>query len=104
MQENMITIARCETCKKSGTLSFQSEKYWCSWCQNWTNIILEKLKDIRIDLDDDKPTLKPVNFKKDFRGTLLIEYSTRNRKELVEKLEKLLQVFPVENYKKIMLD
>jgi len=48
MPEYVVTLIRCGQCGRDGTLTLQGDRFWCSWCGDWTNVETREVADARV--------------------------------------------------------
>src|SRR5262245_48260938 len=64
MNENKITIIKCKECNKSSDIIYHNNKFWCSNCNNWSDIELISIKDKIIIEPDGEIKFKDANVEK----------------------------------------
>jgi hypothetical protein len=40
MADHVVTVIRCGTCRREGTLKAEGDRFWCSWCGDWASVEL----------------------------------------------------------------
>lgn len=58
MAEDSVTIVRCLKCSYSGHLSLVGGRFWCAWCNDWSEIEAEQLQDRVVDRSGLRPELR----------------------------------------------
>jgi hypothetical protein len=60
MAEPTVTVVFCRSCRHSERLTLTDGRFWCAWCQRWTEIDAESVLNTRVALDGDAFRLVPV--------------------------------------------
>jgi hypothetical protein len=60
MTRPAITVIFCCSCRESGSLTLTDGRFWCGWCQRWSEIDTERVVDSRVVLEEDSFHLKSI--------------------------------------------
>lgn len=60
MAESGVTVVHCSTCRRSGDLALLEGRFWCGWCQDWSEVAAERADGTAVVSDGAGARLVPI--------------------------------------------